>query len=116
MLKKKFEYPKEFSKLENGTFGQYNDVRYFGINGKYKKEVREQIDVLYYNSEDDFALKIKTKGNDEIIVSVGNNEDNFLDIYNSIISESENYKGAIRFKDNDIFKKCKLYGIKFDRN
>ena len=104
MLKKKFEYPKEFSKLENGTFGQYNNVRYFGINGKTKKEVREQIDVLYYNSEDDFALKIKTNGNDEIIVSVGNKEKNFLDIYNSIMSESENYNDGKSLRSNDIFK------------
>ena len=104
MLKKNFEYPKEFSKLENGTFGQYNNVRYFGIDGKTKKEVREQIDVLYYNSEDDFALKIKTKGNDEIIVSVGNNENNFLDIYNSIISESENYNDSNVLRNNDTFK------------
>ncbi|MBO5180064.1 MAG: hypothetical protein J6B87_06960 [Clostridia bacterium] len=104
MLKKKFEYPKEFSKLENGMFGQYNNVRYFGINGKTKKEVREQIDVLYYNSEDDFALKIKTKGNDEIIVSVGNKEKNFLDIYNDIMSESENYNDGKFLRNNDAFK------------
>lgn len=104
MLKKKFEYPKEFSKLENGTFEQYNDVRYFGINGKTKKEVREQIDVLYYNSEDDFALKIKTKGNDEIIVSVGNKEKSFLDSYNGIMRESENYNDGKSLRSNDIFK------------
>ena len=104
MLKKKFEYPKEFTKLENGKFGQYNSVRYFGINNKTKKEVREQIDVLYYNSEDDFALKIKTKGNDEVIVSVGNKENNFLDIYNAIMNESENYIDGKSLRNNDIFK------------
>lgn len=104
MLKKKFEYPKEFTKLENGKFGQYNGVRYFGINNKTKKEVREQIDVLYYNSEDDFALKIKTKGNDEVIVSVGNKENNFLDIYNAIMNESENYIDGKSLRNNDIFK------------
>ena len=104
MLKKEFEYPKEFSKLENGIFEQYDNVRYFGINGKTKKEVREQIDVLYYNSEDDFALKIRTKGNDEIIVSVGNKENNFLDIYNNIVRESENYTDGKSLRNNDTFK------------
>lgn len=104
MLKKKFEYPKEFAKLDNGTFEQYDDVKYFGINGKNKDEVREQIDVLYYNSEDDFALKIKTKGNDEIIVSVGNKENNFLDIYNSIMSESAKYEEGKNLRNGDTFK------------
>ena len=89
MLKKEFEYAKEFDKLDNGTFEKYNNVRYFGINGRTKDQVREQVEVLYYNSEDDFALKIQTKSDDEIIVSVGNKEDSFLDIYNNIMSERE---------------------------
>ena len=104
MLKKKFEYPKVFDKLENGTFENFNNVKYFGIKGGTKNEVREQVQVLYYNSEDEFALKIKTKGNDEIIVSVGNTADNFLDIYNNIIAEEGNYKGGMRLRDNEIFK------------
>lgn len=104
MLKKEFEYPKVFDKLNNGTFEKYDNVRYFGINGRTKEQVRDQVRVLYYNSEDDFAVKIKTKSNDEIIVSVGNGEDNFLDIYNSIKAQSEDYKGAKRFEDNDVFK------------
>ena len=104
MLKKEFEYAKEFDKLDNGTFVKYNNVRYFGITGRTKDQVREQVQVLYYNSEDDFALKIQTKSDDEIIVSVGNNEDNFLDLYNSIMSKSENYKDGKRFRDGDTFK------------
>ena len=104
MLKKNFEYAKKFDILDNGTFEKYNNVRYFGITGRTKDQVREQVEVLYYNSEDDFALKIQTKEADEIIVSVGNNNDNFLDIYNSIMSKSENYKDGKRFRDDDIFK------------
>ena len=104
MLKKDFEYAKEFDKLTNGTFGEYNNVKYFGITGKTKNEVREQVEVLYYNSEDDFALKIQTKSDDEIIVSVGNKEDNFLDIYNSIMSKNENYNEGKRFRNSDTFK------------
>ena len=104
MLKKKFEYPKEFDKLENGIFAEYDNVKYFGLTGKTKAEVREQIDVLYYNSEDDFALKIKTKVNDEIIVAVGNKENNFLDIYNGIIDTREKYEDSKKLRSNDTFK------------
>ena len=104
MLKKDFEYEKEFEKLENGTFGKYTNVKFFGINGRTKNEVREQVAVLYYNSEDDFAFKIDTKGNDEIIVTVRNKEDNFLDMYNSIIKEHEKYDGGNNFRNNDTLK------------
>lgn len=104
MLKKDFEYEKEFEKLENGTFGKYTNVKFFGINGRTKNEVREQVAVLYYNSEDDFAFKIDTKGNDEIIVTVRNKEDNFLDMYNSIIKEHEKYEGGNNFRNNDTLK------------
>lgn len=104
MLKKEFEYPKTFDKLESDVFGQFDNVRYFGITGRTKDEVREQIEVLYYNSEDDFAVKIKTKGNDEIIVSVGNNADNFLDIYKNIVKEMESYEDSPKLRDNDTFK------------
>ncbi|MBQ8299054.1 MAG: hypothetical protein IJX99_04175 [Clostridia bacterium] len=104
MLKKEFEYPKTFDKLNNGVFEQYDNVRYFGITGRTKDEVREQIDVLYYDSEDDFAIKIKTKSNDEIIVSVGNDADNFLDVYNNIMKKGDNYKDSKTLRDNDTFK------------
>lgn len=104
MLKKDFEYPKVFDKLENGTFENYNNVRFFGINNKTKDQVRNQIKVLYYNSENDFAIKISTKDNDEIIVSVGNDKDSFLDIYNEILNDSKKYTGSSRFNDYDTFK------------
>ena len=71
MLKKEFEFPKVFSKLDNSTFGNYENVKYFGINKSTNKEVREQVQVLYYNSKEDFAIKLITKSNDEVIISRG---------------------------------------------
>ena len=61
MLKKKFEFPKEFTKLSNGKFRNYNNVKYFGIDEKTSDEVKAQLEVLYYNSKDNFAIKINTK-------------------------------------------------------
>ena len=37
-------------------------------------------------------VKLLTKQNDEVILTVGRNENNFLDIYNEIIEESKKYK------------------------
>ena len=68
MLYRKFEFLQEFDKLENGKFGdKYNDIEYFGIDESTKNSVGNQIDVLYYNSKDDFAIIVNTKTDDEVI-------------------------------------------------
>ena len=104
MLKKDFEYPKTFDELSKGTFEKYDNVKYFGIDNKTKDQVRRQVEVLYYNSEDDFAFKVKTKGNDEIIVAVGREENTFLDIYNSIIEYSNKFTGNKSLSEADTLK------------
>ena len=111
MLKKEFEFPKVFTKLENGDFGKYKNVKYFGINSSTKEAVRNQVEVLYYNSSSDFAIKLKTKQNDEVIISRGNTETNFGDIFKSITQNSSEYKGSKRFNGND---KLKIPNIKFN--
>ena len=73
MLKKEFQFEKVFTELERSTFAEYNNVQYFGINSNTKKEVRKQVEVLYYNSSEDFAIKLVTKQNDEIIIARGVN-------------------------------------------
>ena len=111
MLKKEFEFPKVFTKLSEGKFGDNQKATYFGIDSSTKKAVRDQVKVLYYNSEDDFAVKLLTKQNDEVIFTVGRNENNFLDIYNEILNEAKNYEGSYRFNEYD---ELKIPHIKFD--
>lgn len=111
MLKKEFEFPKVFTKLENGDFGKYKNVKYFGIDSSTDEAVRNQVEVLYYNSSSDFAIKLKTKQNDEVIISRGNTENNFGDIFKSITQNSDKYKGSKRFNEND---KLKIPNIKFN--
>ena len=111
MLKKEFEFPKEFTELENGEFGNYSNVKYFGIDNTTSDEVRNQVEVLYYNSKDDFAIKLITKGNDEVIISRGNNENTFKEIYDGIEEKSESYEGNKEFAENDTLK---IPNITFD--
>ena len=42
-------------------------IKYFGTNSKSNDKVREQIEVLFYNSVDSFAVKLNTKSDDEVI-------------------------------------------------
>lgn len=111
MLKKQFKFPKVFTKLENGDFGKYKNVKYFGINSSTDKAVRNQVEVLYYNSSSDFAIKLKTKQNDEVIISRGNTENNFGDVFKSITEKSSKYNGSTSFNETD---KLKIPNIKFN--
>lgn len=104
MLKKEFEFPKMFTELAKGKFGNYDNVEYFGIDNTTDKIVREQVQVMYYNSIDDFAIKLLTKSNDEVIISKGSKKDTFGEIYNQIIKDSETYEGIGQFGEKDTLK------------
>lgn len=94
MLKKDFEFPMVFTRLENGKFGEYTNVKYFGINDSTKSAVRAQVKVLYYNSTNDFAIKLITKSNDEVIISRGNKGDSLYDVYSQIDESFQKYTGS----------------------
>ena len=104
MLKKNFEFPTKFTVLDNGEFGNYKNVKFFGINSKTDNVTRKQVEVLYYNSAEDFAIKLITKGNDEVIITKGNMEDSFFNIYQDIMKRKEDYKGSIKFGNSDTLK------------
>lgn len=109
MLYREFEFLEEFNELENGTFGnQYTDVEYFGIDldadENKKSKMREQIDVLYYNSEVDFAIIINTKNNDEVILCKNPEGSNFKQIYDNMNNKANLYTGNKKMADIDQFK------------
>ena len=105
MLYRKFDFIKEFDKLDNGTFSkEYKDVKYFGIDGDTDDSVGDQIDILYYNSKDDFAIILNTKTNDEVILCKNPKGETFKEIYNNMNNEADKYEGSSKFKDIDEFK------------
>ena len=105
MLYRKFEYLKEFEELETDTFGEdYDDVKYFGFYDTEDKEVRNQIKILYYNSEEDFAISIQTKSNDEVIFYKNPKGDNFEQIYENMLKLAEDYTGDTELSAEDEFR------------
>ncbi len=106
MLKKEFEFPVAFKELEDGEFanGKYSDVNYFGLEKDAEEELRSQVEVLYYNSPSQFAVKLKTKQNDEIILARGEEGNTFQEKYNNINTNSENYEGIKKFTEKDELK------------
>ena len=104
MLKKEFEFPKVFTELENGDFGNYTNVKYFGINNTTENEVRQQVEVLYYNNPEDFAVRLLTKEADEVIIAKGANGETFGEIYELLKQRDEQYDGNKSFSENDTLK------------
>ena len=104
MLKKDFQFEKAFEELENGKFGKYDDVKYFGIKSDKTGELRGQVDVLYYKSKDDFAIKLKTKQEDEVILCKNPKGNTFGEIYNNILNKTEKTNVYGTLKEGEIIK------------
>lgn len=112
MLYRKFEFNTKFDKLENGNFGdKYQNVQYFGINSNTDNSARNQVQVLYYNSEDDFAVMINTKSGDNLILCKNPEGNSFNDILNNMKNKSSNYTDSKEFNDID---ELKIPYISFD--
>ena len=105
MLKKEFQFQKAFEQLENGTFRNYENVKYFGIEKDSKSDqLRNQVIVLYYNSKDEFAIKLKTKQLDEVILCKSPKGDTFNEIYQDIIKQESQYNGNTSLQKGELLK------------
>ena len=115
MLYREFEYLYKFDTLDNGNFGKYKDVEYFGIDNKSNEELKENIRVLYYNSKDDFAVVLKTKNHDEVIMVKSPEGNTFNQIYENMNKKTQESTSSTYMKEEDYFKAPKLkFNVKKD--
>lgn len=105
MLYRKFEFLNKFDKLDKGTFGKEGkEAEFFGITSDTNEKVGKQIEVLFYNSEDDFAIVLNTKENDEVIFYKNPKGNTFMDIYKNMNKQADLYTGSKSFGNEDTFK------------
>ena len=115
MLYREFEYLYEFDKLDNGNFGKNTDVEYFGIDSNSNEELRSNIRVLYYNSKEDFAVVLKTKNNDEVIMVKSPEGNTFSQIYENMNKKAQESTSSSYMEEEDFFKAPKLkFNVKKD--
>lgn len=101
MLKKDFNFISAFDKLASAPFNNSTQkVKYFGVNNNSSKTLRENIDVLFYNSDNEYAIRLITKENEDVILFRTDSENNFNDLYNYVISNTK-YDS---FEEKDILK------------
>lgn len=107
IIKKEFEYTYgEFDKLDAWQFGESKEkVKYFGIGNGSKSAIRKNVDVLFYNFDTDYAVKLKTKEGEEVILYRTNNlNKTFEELYNTIIDKEKNSKIDKKFGSNDMLR------------
>lgn len=92
MLKKNFNFLEPFNVLDKGSFGQCDEaVKYFGIDKDSKSDLYKNVEVLYYNSIDDFGVKLKTKENEDVILYRTNENTSFDKKYAELLEKSSGY-------------------------
>ncbi len=98
-----------FSDYYTWKFGDGEEkIKWFGINNATIESVNENVEVLFYDTisknnlkSNYFAVKLKTKEGDEIILYRTDEEKSFEEYYNDIIEESSNYTGRRKFGEDD---------------
>lgn len=105
MLKKEFQFEQELEEFEKGDFGNNKNIHYFGIRQENKNDkMRQQVSVLYYHSKEDFAIQLKTKQKDEVILCKNPVGNTFQEIYQQIQKEANHYEGIRKLQEGEILK------------
>lgn len=102
MLKKDFKFLEAFDKLSDSMFGKnFTPVSYFGINEDSKHKLYKNVNVLFYNSREDFAVKLFTKGKDEVILYRTNDDTTFDKYFADLNKKAKKYDGSKKFEKDD---------------
>ena len=105
MLKKDFQFVEEFNELESAPFGKNPEkVKYFGIDNSSNKSLRDNVRVMFYNSNKDFAIKLYTSGFDKVILYRTDDKGSFDKLYKNFLDKSKKYMGNKSFASKDKFK------------
>lgn len=104
MLKKDFKFTQEFDKLGKSKFGEDQEAEYFGIAQWSKNTLGEGVKVLFYNSSDDFAVKLTTIEDDEVFLYKNASNKPFRYLYDDMNKKTAAYKEGTDFNDIDELK------------
>lgn len=104
MLKKNFEFIHEFDKLGSSLFKQEQPAEFFGISGTSKKALDSGVQVLFYNSPEDFAVMLLTKDDDEVYLYKNSANKAFNYLYADMLKKEKMYTGDKTFNNVDELK------------
>ena len=89
ILKKNFTFLVPFDKLASAPFNSSKEfVKYFGINENSDKKLRDNVTVLFYNSPDEYAVKLNTNEKENVILFRTDNENSFVENFDYVLANS----------------------------
>lgn len=112
MLKKEFNFIENFEDLDKDYFypeksaepESQNTVEYFGISFCGKEALYKNVSVLFYNDDDDYAVKLYTKSKDEVILYRNKDLKKFNESFQDLNQKTEKYNGNKSFTQEDTLK------------
>ena len=105
VLNKKFEFLLPFDTVEKDTFKNSKEkFEYFGIKVGSDEKLNSNVNVLFYNSNEDFAVSLNTKENEEVILYRTNMNDKFENTNQILKEKSKEYSGNREFNKTDELK------------
>lgn len=115
MLYREFEFEQKFDVLSNTDFGQYKNIKFFGISPNSKSKLKEQVKILFYDNNQNFAISLKTKSGDEVIMYKNPDGLTFEEIYSNMNQKASAYNGSTMMSESDEFK-APMISIKYLRD
>lgn len=105
MLKKDFSFLHKFNQLNTGQFGNNKtQTEYFGISETSKKQLYNNVKVLFFNNTEDFAVVLRTQSDDEVLLYRTDKNASFKTLYNNMNKQAKKYKGNHDFVVGDKIK------------
>ena len=103
ILKKDLEFLHKFDKLKSQQFNNENQlVNYFGINNQSEETLNENVEVIFFEyGNDEFAVKLNTRENDEVILYKTNEKSSFEQLYNNVLELEKSFDGNKNFTEHD---------------
>lgn len=103
-LHKSFKFEEPFDVLQSDKFENSDEnVKYFGITSSSKNTLRDNVKVLFYNDNNNFAIRLNTQNNEDVILARLANTNSFDETYNKII-ENSNIEKEHKFNNYDTLK------------
>ena len=106
VLFKQFNFINPFDKLKYAEpFADSKEkIQYFGINNASDEILNENVEVLFYNNKNEFAVKLKTKEKEEVLLYRTSDNKSFSDLYSQLLEKSLLYEGEKEFNKDDELK------------
>ena len=105
ILVKNFSFKHPFQKLKSEPFNNSTEkVKYFGVDKENNILAKENVEILFYNSPNEFAIQLNTKENEQIILYKTEQNKTFPEYQQIIEEKNKQYTGKRKMQYGEELK------------